>query len=413
MQKSEFEPGLLQVFRFYAWLRAGLIILSVGVGLAHVDQDFPREDLVIPGIFMVAHTLALVGFLYWHGLERKLGRFYFPTLMLLATAGLIIEQYLFTSRRAFWQVYLFLAILVILVAWQYSFRLVLFYILGMAAFELFIGAFFFVLTPFPMNLPVDERLFNYILLGSRSITFVIIGYIVNRLVKAQRQQRQALAEANQKLVSHAATLEQLATSRERLRLSRELHDTLAHTLSAQAVQMDAILTVWQDAPPKAKDMLEDMLSATRTGLDETRRAMQALRSSALEEMGLSDALRSMAEDFAARHSLALEINLPEKIEDLPPEVEQCFYRVAQEALENSSRHAHARKLALSLNHHNGYLELAIQDDGKGFNPQNGSKEEGLGLRGMYERAELIGAKLSIDSQERQGTTVRLRLEINS
>ena len=89
----------------------------------------------------------------------------------------------------------------------------------------------------------------------------------------------------------------LLLSRERLRLSRELHDTLAHTLSAMAVQLEYVNHNLAILPQKAEQMIDQMLQTTRSGLDETRRALSALRASALEEMGLALALRTLAEDF--------------------------------------------------------------------------------------------------------------------
>ena len=157
-----------------------------------------------------------------------------------------------------------------------------------------------------------------------------------------------LFRSNQKLVSHAETVEQLTLSRERLRLSRELHDTLAHTLSAMAVQLDALTTIWHSSPQRAEQMVEEMLQTTRTGLDETRRALSALRVSALEEMGLALALRVLAEDFSARNALQLEFNCPDLLRALSPDVEQSLYRIAQEALENIARHAKATQVKLHV-----------------------------------------------------------------
>ncbi len=103
---------------------------------------------------------------------------------------------------------------------------------------------------------------------ARMLAYLLLGYVVNRLAHAQRTQRQALEQANLRLIRHAETLELLAASRERLRLSRELHDTLAHTLSALAVQADALQTVWKPSSPKAQVMLSQMVASTRSGLNE-------------------------------------------------------------------------------------------------------------------------------------------------
>ena len=356
-------------------------------------------------------TTFLLVWLYSDKIESRLKRHYLPVAILVATAGLIIEQYTLGQTSFLGQVNPFLSILLILVAWQYSFRTVVFYTIGSALLELILRLFFpqdvlFILPSF-----IDATAIWVAILFSRTLAFLLVGYVVSRLVQAQRQQRQALAQANQKLVRHAATLEQLAITRERMRIARELHDTLAHTLSAQAVQTDAILGFWPDMPERQRVMLENMLASTRSGLDETRRALSALRASPLEDLGLAGALRTLAEDFSARHNLALTLHSPPDLDDLPSDVEQCFYRVAQEALENARRHAQATLLEINLQRLGDRLSLTIADDGLGF-AQNGApvssqEKQKLGLLGMHERAEMIGAQLDIQSQPGRGTIVSL------
>jgi signal transduction histidine kinase len=244
----------------------------------------------------------------------------------------------------------------------------------------------------------------------RTFSFLIIGFVITRLVSAQRRQRKALAEANIKLVQNAAMLEQLTISRERNRLSRELHDTLAHTLSALVVQIDAVIAVWEPIPDRAHEMLEGMLDTTRKGLEETRRSLRALRAAPPEDMGLALALGSLAKDFAARNGLSLDLEVSEEINNLPPEIEHGFYRVAQEALENIIQHAGAKQVRVALVEKNDRLTLTITDDGRGFDTKTEATEHQLGLQGMYERAELIGAELVVSSEAEEGTLVRLSKE---
>jgi two-component system NarL family sensor kinase len=255
----------------------------------------------------------------------------------------------------------------------------------------------------------------------------------------QRAQRRALDRANRKLVQYAATLEQLSISQERNRLARELHDTLAHTLSALAVQLDAMETVWSQMPPKARTMLQRALAMTRTGLDDTRRAVAALRATPLEDLGLAAAVRQLAESAAARGSLSLQLRVMESLGSLVPEVEQCYYRVAQEAIENVVKHARANTLNVSLlrerdRQGGGELLLEVSDDGVGGlvmseapgdlvsvltgsestrgERRRAAREDengiGFGIKGMQERANLIGARLEIESRSGLGTTVRLQ-----
>jgi two-component system sensor histidine kinase UhpB len=177
-----------------------------------------------------------------------------------------------------------------------------------------------------------------------------------------------------------------------------------------AVQLDAVVAVWEEIPDKAKGMLNQMLITTRTGLDETRRALRALRAEPLEEMGLALAVRTLAEDFAARESLKLDLEIPEHLDGLPPDVEQTYYRVAQEALENIARHAIAQNLMVRMQGNGQVLRMIVADDGHGFDEHSESAAEKYGLVGMRERADLIGAKLEVVSEPGRGTTIHLILE---
>src|SRR5439155_20678930 len=128
---------------------------------------------------------------------------------------------------------------------------------------------------------------------------------------------------------HAGTLESLAVSRERNRMARELHDTLAHTLSGLSVQLETVEAYWDVEPRTAHAMLDRALEATRDGLQETRRALKALRASPLDDLGLGLALRRMAESAVARANIELDLEIPEQVPPLAPDVEHCIYRVAQ------------------------------------------------------------------------------------
>lgn len=361
-------------------------------------------------LFMGVNIVFLLGYLYWHPLERALGEFYFPFGIGFATICLLIEQNFLFTYRGFNQSQPFVFILLILVAWQYRYKTVIFYTIGTILIEIIFGTVLPYMTISTDTFLNTEIMIIYGSMFARSVSFLIIGYAVHRLVEAQRQQRNALAEANQKLVRHAATLEQLTISRERNRLSRELHDTLAHTLSALTVQLDAVLSTWIDIPEKVKTTLEQILLTTRNGLDETRRALKALRASPLEELGLANAIRSLAEDVAARGNVALTLNVPENVDDLPSDVELGFYRVAQETLENVIQHAQATCLSATLSDKDNLLSLTIIDNGKGIDQSRLSDERRLGIKGMKERAELMGATLQIDVPPGGGTMIILNME---
>lgn len=399
MSKSfTLEPGLLPVFRLFA----GLYLVTTFIGsLAQNDG---------PEWFQFGSGVLLLVYLWWPGLPRLMGRTFLPVGLVLAAAGPIIGQYLelwselqegsdINLAPDIAVLALVLLIPLILVGWQYDFKIVLLYCVGTAALDGALTATLNLGNPYVRNwLEV-----TFI----RSLIYLIIGYIIVRLVTAQRQQRQELTEANTQLARYATTLEQLAVSRERNRLAGELHDTLAHTLSGTAVQLEAVKTAWDTDPARARLMLEQSSQVIRTGLTETRRALKALRASPLDELGLTLAVRRLAEAVAEQTGAELHWHSVELGAILPPVVEQGIYRVAQEALTNVVKHATARQLTVTLMPNHNHLTLHVADDGCGFVVNGVDDEHHFGLKGMRERAEMIGGVLTVTSQPAHGTTVQL------
>lgn len=228
-------------------------------------------------------------------------------------------------------------------------------------------------------------------------------------MNAQREQRQALADANSQLADYAATVEQLTLSRERNRLARELHDTLAHTLSGVSVQLEAVDSAWESAPDKARELLHKSLAQTRSGLTETRRALQALRASPLEDLGLTLAIRNLATTTAKRAGFTVELDIAESIDQLSMDVEQGVYRIVQEALENTISHANANTVRISLFEQEQDIVLEITDDGRGFDVNATSSNGHYGLQGMRERATMMNGELIVQSQPKEGTELRLTI----
>jgi signal transduction histidine kinase len=293
-----------------------------------------------------------------------------------------------------------------LVSWQYSFREVVVYCLFTAFLD-------FLLVR--LNNPdfyLAHQTYNR-LIFIRTLSFLIAGAIISRIVTQMRRQRVALQLANQRLANYAVTLEQLTLSRERNRLARELHDTLAHTLSGLAVQLEGIKSLWSSDSQRAYAMLENSLSATRVGLTETRHAIHALRSAPLEALGFELALQELAHSTAERGGFECRFEdgfeKADQTLKLSQNAEQCLYRAAQEALDNIVRHAQANQVILRLESQDGITILTIRDDGVGFDPDQGVADGHFGLRGLCERAELAGGQVTIESQPGLGTTVRIEV----
>ena len=149
--------------------------------------------------------------------------------------------------------------------------------------------------------------------------------------------------------------------------------------------------------------------SARAGLDDVRRVARRLRPGVLEDLGLASALAALATEFADHSSASVRRSFAPGLPALSPEAEVVVYRVAQEALTNAARHADARSVELSLQRLGAHVVLEVRDDGRGFT----GLTEGSGLMGMRERAALVRAELSVISQPRHGTTVRLKVPVDT
>jgi two-component system sensor histidine kinase UhpB len=196
-----------------------------------------------------------------------------------------------------------------------------------------------------------------------------------------------------------------AQEAERRRIARELHDELGQTLTAVALRAE------HTAQRKGAEHPEfaEMAKMVQHGLDDVRRISLELRPSALEELGLLNAVISLCARVSEQTGMRIHRELEGPIPDLPADVELAVYRIAQEALTNAVRHSHASEVTVSLKSSGGDLLLSVKDNGDGL-PEH--VIAGGGLTGMRERAMLIGAALGIESIPGVGVEVTLRLTLD-
>jgi signal transduction histidine kinase len=246
----------------------------------------------------------------------------------------------------------------------------------------------------------------------QAFSYGIVSNILNEIVNEQRAQKRQLVRANVALSEYADTMEKLATTRERNRLARELHDTLAHTLSGISVNLEALkIMVGQGQDPdEIVTMLDHALLNTRTGLDETRRTLKDLQPKTLEDLGLRVSLIELVEDAARRSGFEPHISLPDDFPNFSSSREKAVYRIVQEAMQNIVLHANAQNVTLKTHWQGSSFHLELQDDGKGYTPSSIRRSESFGVHGMQERAELSGGHLTIESTLGAGTHIHLRYE---
>jgi len=191
---------------------------------------------------------------------------------------------------------------------------------------------------------------------------------------------------------------------ERQRVARELHDEVGQTLTAMLLQIQSF---YADAPEALRERLDELRETTRSGAEDIRRIAQRLRPEALEELGLQSALTVLADLLAEQAGIHIERRIEHDFE-LGAQDELVVYRVAQEAMTNIARHSRAATAELELTRDgDGGVRLRVHDDGRGFDVA--AQPLSYGVRGMRERAMLIGATIQIDSAPDRGTTVLLRL----
>jgi signal transduction histidine kinase len=379
-----------------------------------LQPGFPRDPFRPVYLFYIANGLVALAFFalaHWEEIQKKLGQTFYPLMLLAISAAPIIMNVLVTPRfpngplanaegMALRQLpVLFVALA--LVAWEYDLLHVILFSVATTALEL--GLIYFS----PMEYQ-NVAVFFFIAL-IRMISFISVGVFINLLVARLREQSASLREANSNLTHYASTLEQLTVSRERNRLARELHDTLAHSLTAISVSLETAKAYFDIDQNKSRELLDKSLDATRIGVDETRRALKALRSNVLEDMGLGLAIQRAAESAAARSHLKLTVDLQVPMPSLSPDVEQTIYRVTQEAIENIVKHSRAKSFSVRLENDGHITTLTIEDDGFGFDPHGKESTGHFGLVGMRERAELAGGRLKVKSEKGKGTKVLLTI----
>jgi signal transduction histidine kinase len=215
---------------------------------------------------------------------------------------------------------------------------------------------------------------------------------LSRLQAEQQRTRAALEELRR---SREAQVE-AARGAERIRLAREIHDVLGHTLSALAVQLEGarLLLEREGAAPAAVEAVGRSHRLAREGLDEARRAVGTLRG---DDLPGPDLLPGLVEGFSRDSGTEARLEVEGEPADLAPDARLALYRTAQEALTNVRRHARAEHVDLRLRWEAGGAELTVENDGVAPHPE--AARPGYGLAGMRERAELLGGRLELAAED--------------
>lgn len=222
---------------------------------------------------------------------------------------------------------------------------------------------------------------------------------------------------------HTRAAARLATIEERNRLAREIHDTLAQGLAAITLQLETADALAEARPRRAQEAIHRALSLARSNLEEARRSVMDLRAAPLQNRALPEALAALVKKEVEEHhqgegselgelspSMQFTCKPATDFPALPARIEAGLYRIAQEALTNARRHAAARHIEIELMADDHQVNLIVQDDGSGFDPDTVfaiSAEGHYGLAGMSERTKILQGYICIQSEPGAGTCINV------
>ena len=257
-----------------------------------------------------------------------------------------------------------------------------------------------------------HRLEKELLITSTLSLFVVlalIGAVSYRIRNTERfaeEQYSDVVQARHELQTFAGRLEQ-AQEDERRKLSRELHDEFGQTMAAALVELGRIQNEMID-----DDGTRAQLARVKQELESSMRSIRdialVLRPSMLDDLGLVPALRWQGREVARRSGLSVRVEAEDDCKFLPDAYRTCIYRIVQEALNNTVRHASANSAVITFRWTLDALDLTIADDGKGFRP---ASEKGMGLLGIEERVGRLAGHLNVNSLPGNGTTIHVTLPV--
>jgi signal transduction histidine kinase len=256
---------------------------------------------------------------------------------------------------------------------------------------------------FPLPPRAQERFwfltFSFMVSFGLALVFVLL---LMNAVLSERQSREKLAIANEKLRQYALKIENQATLEERNRIAREIHDSLGHSLTALNLQLETALKLWQSNPSKAQNFLARAKQLGSKALQDVRQSVSTMRSQPLQEQSLGQAIAVLAEDFYRSKGVApiCQIDL---IYPLPPEISTAIYRIIQESLTNISKYADATQIKIQLTTTATNINLIIEDNGRGFDVEQNTT--GFGLQSMRDRTLALGGEFNINSAPGSGCQI--------
>jgi two-component system sensor histidine kinase UhpB len=267
--------------------------------------------------------------------------------------------------------------------------------------------------PFVTQSPADNLLSLQLFLLVISVPLMVLAAVTAELLQesTERKQRETELRAsydhNKELAGRLIT----AQETERARIARQLHDDVNQQLAALSIALSGLKC---RLPPASKEVQAEVARLQQQTInlsEEIRDLSHELHPGVLQQAGLAAALRGCCAAFGLQHGIQVSVEAEDDLGGMPAEVALCLYRVAQEVLHNTAMHSGARRARVALTRSFAGLELAVSDDGCGFDPAEARRSGGLGLVSIDERVRLVRGSLRIESRPEWGTEVCVRIPL--
>ena len=255
---------------------------------------------------------------------------------------------------------------------------------------------------------VFRKFFPLNVVLSFGLVFLFVVLFMNAII-SERQSREELVIANEKLRQYSLKIENQATLEERSRIAREIHDSLGHSLTALNLQLETAIKLWKSNPTKAESFLSQAKKLGTQALQDVRHSVSTLRSDPLHDQSLDRAIAILVENFQNTTNVLPKCQI--KIEHtLSVEISTAIYRIIQESLTNISKHAQATAVTLKINTTSKNLLLIIQDNGKGFDLEENTT--GFGLKSIGDRTLALKGNFNIKTTPNCGCEITVDIPLS-
>jgi signal transduction histidine kinase len=262
----------------------------------------------------------------------------------------------------------------------------------------------------PMQLTLLVAFLFVLIFGVMLRRLLLARIDMQRLLATLADSKTELETAHLQLQEYATQVEELAVTRERNRIAREIHDTLGHSLTLLAVQLETAMRLEERGDLSLQHELLEARRVAKECLAEVRRSVAALRPAEITTGAFDVALERLVAEYAAVNTeVEISLDLEEATHELSPLLRATLYRCVQEALTNIRKHAYASKVLVRLRTEEQQVELTVLDNGQGRTPQADMSPPGFGLLGMRERVELLGGSVEAGAEPGRGWRVEVVL----